>query len=891
MALRQTGTDPTALDSVPLRSAEGRGLVRAILGPTNTGKTFLAMDRMLGYPTGMIGFPLRLLARENYDKVVREKGPGAVALVTGEEKIIPSNPRWWICTVESMPLEKSVEFLAIDEIQLCADPDRGHVFTDRLLFARGRSETMFMGSDTAAGLIRQLVPDVVIESRPRFSTLQHTGQTKLTRLPRRSAIVAFSVNEVYGIAELVRRQRGGTAVVLGALSPRTRNAQVAMYQAGEVDYLVATDAIGMGLNMDVNHVAFARLRKFDGHRLRMLDAPEVGQIAGRAGRHLNDGTFGVTNNQPQLDDEIVAAVEAHQYQPLTRLYWRNKNLDFRSAKSLLKSLYHEPPHPQLVRVRDGEDQVALAALIRDEQVVDRAATRDKVQLLWDVCQIPDFRQVTPDHHAELLGQVFLKLTDGEGLLGNDWLDAQFSRLDRIDGDIDTITTRIAHIRTMAYIAHRGSWLRDAAGWQARAREIEDRLSDALHERLIHRFVDKRASVLTRKDGDTKDLLAGVRQNGEVVVEGHVIGHIEGFRFVPHEAADAREAQVLMAAAERVLRDHAIAYVQDFEAADDQTLALNVNRVIDWNGKPVARLGKGPTPWQPTVAVYAGFIQDTGLQRRIEARINAWLAGHITRRLGPLFKLGEAGFSGSAKGLCFHLLEGLGSCRTSAAAPQIKHLSPQDRKELARHDVRFGTDSVFLSGLLKPGPLRTRTALWSAWAGKQPPASATGKPVSVPTDCDRAAGMSEADWAMLGYRHAGPSALRVDRFERVMAEIRKRARDGGIKPDETLAKACDCSEERLPDLLRALGCSPVKGEEGGLFRIRNNNASAARGPKTRARKAGRPKIAAGAKQAKPKPLEQPGKHPGKQPGKPSGKPAKRPDPNSPFAALQGLFATP
>ncbi|WP_425406971.1 helicase-related protein [Hwanghaeella sp.] len=874
MALRQTGSDQTAPNSVPLQAADGSGLVRAILGPTNTGKTFLAMDRMLAYPTGMIGFPLRLLARENYDKVVREKGVGAVALVTGEEKIIPPNPRWWICTVESMPLERNVEFLAIDEIQLCADPDRGHVFTDRLLHARGRSETMFMGSDTAAGLIRQLVPDVHIESRPRFSTLQHTGQTKLTRLPRRSAIVAFSVDEVYGIAELVRRQRGGTAVVLGALSPRTRNAQVAMYQAGEVDYLVATDAIGMGLNMDVNHVAFARLRKFDGHRLRMLDAPEVGQIAGRAGRHLNDGTFGVTNNQPPIDDEIVAAVEAHQYQPLTKLYWRNRKLDFRSPKALLKSLYHEPPHPQLVRVRDGEDQIALAALVRDEDVVDRAATRDKVHLLWDVCQIPDFRQVTPDHHAELLGQVFLKLTDGDGLLSNDWLDSQFSRLDRVDGDIDTITTRIAHIRTMAYIAHRGAWLRDAAGWQARAREIEDRLSDTLHERLIHRFVDKRASVLTRKDGDAKDLLAGVRQNGEVVVEGHVIGHIEGFRFIPHEAADAREAQVLMAAAERVLRDHAFGYVQDFETADDQTLALDTDRTVHWNGKPVGRLGKGPTPWQPTVAVYTGFVQDTGLQRRIEARVNGWLDRHIARRLGPLFKLREAGFSGSAKGLCFHLLEGLGSCRAGEAAQQIKHLSPQDRKELARHDVRFGTDSVFLNGLLKPGPLRTRTALWSAWAGKPAPLAATGKATSLPTDCDRSTGLSGEDWSMLGYRHAGPSALRVDRFERAMAEIRKRAREGGIKPDETLARTCDCSEAALPDLLRAVGCSPVKGEDGALFRIRNKKASAARGPKTQARKA------AGKGQKKVK-----------SQGQKPRKPAKLPDPNSPFAALQGLFASP
>ena len=675
---------------------------------------------------------------------------------------------------------------------------------------------------------------------------------------------------MYGIAELVRRQRGGTAVVLGALSPRTRNAQVAMYQAGEVDYLVATDAIGMGLNMDVNHVAFARLRKFDGHRVRMLEAPEVGQIAGRAGRHLNDGTFGVTNNQSPPSDEVIAAVEAHQYTPLAKIFWRNRRLDFRSPTALLKSLRHEPPAPQLIRVRDGEDQAALAALVRDETVLDRAQTRDRVQLLWDVCQIPDFRQMSPDHHADLLGQVFLKLTDGDGLLSPDWLGQQFERLDRADGDIDTITNRIAHIRTLAYIAHRGAWLADATGWQERARSIEDRLSDALHERLIHRFVDKRASMLTKKDLSADDLMAGVRRNGEVVVEGHVIGHIEGFRFIPHQAADAREAQALMAAAEKVLREHAASYVTAFADAEDQVITLGPGRSICWNGKPVARLEKGAHPWQPRLQIQAGFIQDAVLVRRAEARLAAWLQRHLQRRLGPLLALQDAAFSGPAKGLCYQLLEGLGCSPLDAAGAQVRKLSPEDRKALSAAQVRFGTETVYLDPLLKTPALKTRAALWSAWTGRPAPEAATGKALGIDASAPGDAVLSDADWTLLGYRLAGTHALRADRYERFLAILRKQARGDGIAADDALAQQAACALENLPDLLKALGCAPVKGSEGKLFRIRNTSASAARGPK----KAG-----------------------GSGPKRPQGNGKKKnktknapPNPDSPFAALKSLIAT-
>src|SRR5215472_1657132 len=426
----------------------------AVLGPTNTGKTHYAIERMLGHQTGMIGFPLRLLARENYDRVVRAKGARAVALITGEEKILPPNPAYFVCTVESMPLDRAVDFLAVDEIQLCADPERGHVFTARLLHARGLAETMFLGADTIRPLLRRLVPEAEYIARPRFSTLTYTGAKKVTRLPPRSAVVAFAVADVFELAELVRRQRGGTAVVMGALSPRARNAQIGMFQAGEVDYLVATDAIGMGLNMDVDHVAFARIAKFDGRGPRRLTASEIAQIAGRAGRHMSHGTFGTTAEQDLLDPDIVEAVETHRFDPLERLYWRNARLRFESLGALLRSLDERPRVPGLVPAREADDHLALQALAKIPDIAATASHPDAIRLLWEVCQIPDFRKVMSDTHARLLAQIYRHLVGRSGRLPSDWVATQVARLDRNDGDIDTLMARIAHIRTWTYIAHR-----------------------------------------------------------------------------------------------------------------------------------------------------------------------------------------------------------------------------------------------------------------------------------------------------------------------------------------------------------------------------------------------------------------------------------------------------
>src|SRR5579862_1279631 len=530
--------------------ARGAG-VTAVLGPTNTGKTHLAIERMLAHSSGVIGLPLRLLAREVYNRAVERVGADAVALVTGEEKIKPPNPRFWVATVEAMPRDLDVAFLAVDEIQLAADFERGHVFTDRMLNRRGREETLVLGAATMRPMVERLLPGASIVSRPRLSQLTFAGEKKLTRLPRRSAIVAFSAEEVYAIAELIRRQRGGAAVVLGSLSPRTRNAQVDLYQAGEVDYLVATDAIGMGLNLDVDHIAFASDRKFDGYQFRKLSPSELAQIAGRAGRAQRDGTFGTTGRCPPFETEIVQALESHTFEPVKLVQWRNSELDFSSIGALQATLAATPTEAALTRAPIAEDILVLEHAARDDDVRALAASRAAVERLWDACQVPDYRKIAPATHAELVVTLYGFLTR-DGNIPNDWFSQQVAQADRTDGDIDTLSNRIAHIRTWTFVANRPDWLADPEHWQGVTRSVEDKLSDALHERLAERFVDRRTSVLMRRLRENTTLETEIGKSGEVVVEGHVIGRLDGFSFAADASTGGSEAKALHAAARSVL---------------------------------------------------------------------------------------------------------------------------------------------------------------------------------------------------------------------------------------------------------------------------------------------------------------------------------------------------
>ncbi len=779
-----------------------QGRLLAVLGPTNTGKTFFALERLLGHASGMIGFPLRLLARENYDRIVKIKGASTVALITGEEKIIPPQARWFVCTVESMPLDRRVAFLAVDEIQLCADPERGHIFTDRLLHARGMAETVFLGAETIKPLLRRLVPKVEFISRPRFSSLTYAGPRKLTRLAPRSAVVAFSAAEVYATAEFLRRQRGGAAVVLGALSPRTRNAQVGLYQAGEVDYIVATDAIGMGLNMDVDHVAFAGTRKFDGRVPRDLEPAEVAQIAGRAGRHMNDGTFGVTADAPAFPPEMIEAVEGHAFAPLKALSWRNSSLRFTSVEALLAGLELAPDIPGLIRAREADDHLALSRLATDPQIMEKATHPERIKLLWEVCQIPDFRKVMAEAHTRLLGQIFLSLTGPGRRLPTDWLAGHVERLDRTDGDLDTILGRIANIRTWTYVSHRGDWVSDPLHWQAMTRGIEDRLSDALHERLTQRFVDRRTALLVQRMRDDGPLSSSVSNAGEVLVEGHYVGRLCGFRFEPDAATSGPAAlKTVTSAAAKVLKSQINARVQRLCEAEDAAFSLSTEGLLLlWREEPVARLVPGPELLRPLVEPLPSDLLEAPLRERVRQRLTDWTTGTLAQTFHPLIAAREAPLKGAARGLVHQLAEALGSLPRRAAAPQIAALTEEDRKQLARMNLRFGMESIYLPQLLKPPCQRLRAVLWAVRAGVNNVPAPPGERVAV------AVTLPETFYQAVGYAVRGNHAVRVDMLERFAGEARKESRQtpAGFALNHQMLSMLGLETASVEDILSGLG---------------------------------------------------------------------------------------
>ena len=770
--------------------------VRAVLGPTNTGKTHLAITRLLAHSSGIIGFPLRLLARENYDRMVAAKGVRSVALITGEEKIVPPGARWFSCTVEAMPLDRPAEFVAVDEIQLCADPDRGHVFTERLLHARGLVETMFLGAETIRPLLQRLVPQAEVETRPRLSQLTYAGPTKLVKLPPRSAIVAFSTAEVYAIAELIRRRRGGCAGVMGRLSPRTRNAQVALYQDREVDFLVATDAIGMGLNMDVNHVAFAGLRKFDGHRPRRLTAAEIAQIGGRAGRGMRDGTFGTTATCPDIPDDLAHAVEAHVFDPLESLAWRNATLDFSGIDSLLDSLTAPPPGAGLVRGNDASDLVTLAALARAPEIRKLARGRRQVQLLWEACQVPDFRKITDDSHVRLCARIYDTLARGR-VLPADWLDQQFAALASTEGDIDTLMARLSGVRVWSYVAAREKWVPDAPAWQARARDVEDRLSDVLHERLIARFVDRRAAHLMRRleEADAGDeLLSAVTSRGEVVVEGHPVGHIAGFAFVPDPASVGPERRLVLRAARRSLCQEMPRRVGLLEAAPDSAFVLGRDHMLTWDNAAVARLRPGAGLTRPAVEVLDSEFLDGPQRERIRVRLQDWIGQLIARELAPLFAaVARTQDDAALRGPLHRLLEAGG---VVAGATQAQ-IAPSLRGRLRSVGVRAGRFALYVPDLLRPRAAALRAQLWAVQARVPTPDMPNPGQVSVPATDD-------AFLASQGWVSAGPMLVRLDIAERVTAELAFSARGRPALLPAEIGGRLGLRAEVLPAVLRGLG---------------------------------------------------------------------------------------
>lgn len=815
--------------SMPLPPTVRARTVTAVLGPTNTGKTHLAIERMLGHETGMIGLPLRLLAREVYTRVVERAGVDAVALITGEEKILPEHPRYWVSTVEAMPLDIEVDFLAIDEVQIAGNFDRGHIFTDRILTMRGNHETLLLGAATMRPILEQLLPGLNVVTRPRMSVLSYAGSKKITRVPNRSVVVAFSSDEVYAIAELVRRQRGGAAVVLGSLSPRTRNAQVELFQSGDVDVLVATDAIGMGLNLDVDHVAFAGDRKFDGYQYRNLTAAEIGQIAGRAGRHMRDGTFGVTSRVTSFDDELVETVENHHFPPLKMLQWRNSALDFSSLKALRASLDMIPREQGLTRALPAVDMVALEHAARDANISAIADSRERVALLWDVCQLPDYRKIAPANHYDLIAKLYSFLTQ-DGTLEDDWVAKQVAFADKTDGDIDTLANRIAHIRTWTFVANRPNWLTDPVHWQNVTRDIEDRLSDALHERLTQRFVDRRTSVLMRRLRENAMLEAEVTPAGEVLVEGQHVGHLQGFRFAPDSAADGPDGKALRTAATKALASEIDARAEKLGRAGDADIKLASDGAIRWNGEIVARLTAGEEVLRPTVLLLADE-QLTGPARdAVQARLDLWIQTQIATLLKPLIDLrDDTGMAGLARGLAFRLVEALGILERTDVSEDVRQIDQTMRGSLRKLGVRFGAHHIYVPALLKPAPSQLIAQLWALQNGdlsmpglsEIPQYSASGR-TSIPTDPT----FDKQLYRVVGFRVCGNRAVRVDILERLADIIRplinwKRAaiatgetdpqmpdgatEDGhGFTVNVAMTSLLGCSGDDFTSILKSLG---------------------------------------------------------------------------------------
>jgi ATP-dependent RNA helicase SUPV3L1/SUV3 len=837
--------------------------VTAVLGPTNTGKTHLAIERMLAHQSGLIGLPLRLLAREVYDKVVARVGTEAVALVTGEEKIKPERPRYWVCTVEAMPREPDVDFLAIDEVQLAADPERGHVFTDRLLHARGREETLLLGAQTMRQAIADLVPGANFITRPRLSKLSYAGEKKITRLPTRSAVVAFSSSEVYAIAELMRRQRGGAAVVLGALSPRTRNAQVALYQSGDVDFLVATDAIGMGLNLDVDHVAFAGVRKFDGQMHRDLTPAELAQIAGRAGRHMNDGTFGVTATVAAFTTDIIERLETHAFDNVKSLQWRSRDLDFGSLDRLRDSLRRMPDEPRLARARMADDTMALENVGAVPEVAALATNPEAVARLWDVCQVPDYRKISAQDHAELVATLYRFLMGPTGRIPVDWFANQVAFADRTDGDIDTLATRIAHIRTWTFVSNRGDWLDDPEHWQGRTRAIEDALSDALHECLTQRFIDRRTSALMRGLKEKDELVAEIGQDGAVEVEKHYVGRLQGFRFYPDTQAEGIHGKATRTAAAQVLAKELAMRARRVAAAKGDACKLTPRGQVLWREEEIARLEAGEDLLKPSVILLADEAMSAADKEKVQERLNAWIAEIVGERLKPLVDLAVAtDLTGLARGIAFQLSEGLGVLRREAVAEEVRALDQPARAQLRGYGVRFGAFNIYFPALLKPAAVELSLALWLLKHGAQ-----SGLDLANPPTLPRPGltslivdpALPEAFYRVAGFHPCGVRAVRIDMLERLADQIRPLVAwrpdpangaaqppkgatgDGGFRVTPEMMSFLGCSSSDVGEVLQKLGFRlervPVRSEPKPVEEARAEEAQAAAAPATASLEAG------------------------------------------------------
>jgi ATP-dependent RNA helicase SUPV3L1/SUV3 len=791
--------------------------ITAVLGPTNTGKTHLAIETMLSFDSGMIGFPLRLLAREVYDKIIEKIDLDKVALITGEEKIIPSNAKYFLCTVESMPIDKYLDFVAIDEIQMCADHERGHIFTDRLLNMRGNKLTMFMGSSTIKNIISKLDDDLEFINRNRLSKLTYAGHKKISRINRKTAIIAFSSEEVYAIAELIRRQKGGAAIVMGSLSPKTRNAQVNLYQSGDVDFLVATDAIGMGINMDLDHVYFSNLKKFDGKKLRKLNLSEIGQIAGRAGRYLNDGNFGITGQCKEINSEQVDLLENHKFEEIQFLFWRNSNLNFNNSSVLIKSLDEKPNQKWLRKIQECEDEKALKFFLRDKNLENILHDKEKLSLLWECCQIPDFVKKTYGNHYEVISNVFKYLNTKKGKISNDFMRHQLMKLDKLEGNVDSLSNRIANVRTWSYVSNKNNWIENQDYWIEKTKLLEDRLSDRLHEELTKTFIDKRASVLARGLKQDMEFNTKILENNEVMIDNQFIGKINGLKLELDFKKGALETDIksLKKAARQTVGPELERRIQII--IETGLVEIRDDFKIYWNKSSIAKLVTGKNYLNPNIELLVDDILEQNLRQKLIIFLEKWLKNKIEVVLKSLIDLKNLKEKNSSvKALAYQLYENNGVLKRSQVSEYLKNLEQNERKILRDLGVKFGRYHVFLYRLIKPEPVSLRTLLWKNYHQKyfnlKPPTFGLNF-------LDDNKFKNDSFMLLCGFEKFNNFYIRIDILERLFVQIINSNSDKGneIKMTAEMLNLLGCTKENFKKLLKSMEYKILEKDNDIFFR--------------------------------------------------------------------------
>ena len=786
--------------------------ITAVLGPTNTGKTHLAIETMLSFDTGMIGFPLRLLAREVYDKLIRKINIDKVALITGEEKIIPNNAKYFLCTVESMPIDKNLEFVGVDEIQMCADHERGHIFTDRLINMRGEKLTMLMGSNTIKKIISKLNGDIEFINRDRLSKLTYEGHKKISRINRKTAIIAFSAEEVYAIAELIRRQKGGAAIVMGSLSPKTRNAQVDLYQSGDVDFLVATDAIGMGINMDLNHVYFSNLKKFDGKKLRKLNLSEIGQIAGRAGRYLNDGNFGITGDCKEITAEDIELLESHKFEEIRTLFWRNSDLNFNNPLSLINSLEEKPQMDWLRKINECEDEKALKYFIKDKSLANTNLDKKTLSLLWECCQIPDFVKKTYGNHYEVISNVFKFLTSKKGQITNEYMRVQLMKLDKLEGNVDSLSNRIANVRTWSYVSNKNNWVENQDYWIEKTKYLEDKLSDRLHEELTKTFIDKRASVLARGLKQNMEFKTEILENNSVMIDDQFIGKINGLRLELDLKKGALETDIksLKKAARQTIGPELEKRIESI--IETKLIELNSDFKFYWNGFSIAKLSVGNDYLNPNIDLIVDDIVDQNQKHKLSDFINKWIQTKISTVLKSLIDLKNLKEKNSSiKALAYQLYESNGVLKREQVTEYIKALGQNERKILRSMGVKFGRYHVFLYQLIKPEAVSLRTLLWKNFHQKY----FNLKPPIFGLNFLKDQNANKNFMLLCGFEKFDNFYVRIDILERLFMQIinSDSKDDKEIKMTPEMLNLLGCNKDNFKKLLQIMDYKLFdKGEE-------------------------------------------------------------------------------